>query len=231
VAREFDHLEVVLSTSDVACPFTPQIQGGGGHHLKFFVILEGGIGVMAKAVDANNAESSRQVDREVAGYRLLRLLGWEKLGAVTVRREIRDPATNVAVDAAVQIMWPDSYGAAPPPITNFAPEDIMRAGIFDILMQHEDRGGSNYLGVPMSGTPTHLVLIDNGNSLRGNPVNSAFSQSVQGQRLTADAIAALDLLVTELAAGHTERLSPYLQQPEIDGIRQRAETMLAGGVV
>src|SRR5262245_5285177 len=97
----YDHLEVVLETADVVCPFAPQIQGGGGHAAKFFIVLEGGIGAMAKVADPTAPESVRQADREVAGYRLLRMLAWEDLSAVTVRRMVPDPASGLEVDAAV----------------------------------------------------------------------------------------------------------------------------------
>jgi hypothetical protein len=224
MSRLYDHLEVLLEAAAVICLFAPQIQGGGGHASKFFIVLEGGIGVMAKVADPGAPESIRQADREVAGYRLLGLLGWHDLSAVTVRRTITDPKSGVALDAAVQIMWPDNQPASP--VAGFPADVIMRAGIFDILIEHEDRGGQNWLGVPKSGDQAHLVLIDNGNSLRGAAVNSAFAQAVMGQPLTSAVKAGLSLLVSDLTSGRTHRLTPYLQQAELDGIKQRAEAML-----
>lgn len=229
MSRLYDHLELYLQTAPVACAFAPQIQGGGGHASKFFVVLEGGVGVMAKVADPALGDTVRQADREVGGYRLLRLLGWEDLGAVTVRRQISNPASGLTVDAAVQLMWPDNQPAAA--VAGFPPDDVTRAAVFDILMEHEDRGGQNWLGVPGSGNAAHLVLIDNGNSLRGAHVNSAFAVAASGRALPAAVMAAMSLLVAELAAGKVDRLVPYLTGAEIDGIRRRAVAMLAAGYV
>ena len=224
----YDHLEQLLETAPAMCPFSPPISGGGGHPLKLFVLLEGGIGVIAKVADSAHGDTVRQSHREAAAYRILRLLGWECLAAVTVHRRIIDPSTGVDLEAAVQVIWADHVpgGAsdAVPEVWRF------RAGIFDALIQHEDRGGANWLIVPASGAKDRLILIDNGNSLRGIAVNSVFYQDFRNRSLSDDETTALKSLIAHINNG-ADRLQSFLNPAELTGIKSRAEAMLNAGAL
>ena len=75
-------------------------QGHGAHRSELF-ILSGGVGALCKPEDGIG-EGRIAVTREVAAWRIARVLGWTDLMAATVLREI-DPDRM----ASLTVLWPE----------------------------------------------------------------------------------------------------------------------------
>ena len=75
--RAVPHLEDYLRTAEVV--HIGPLPGGGGHAHKQLVVLEGGLGAVAKLSSGPDQgtqdEAARQVPREVAAWRLARAIG------------------------------------------------------------------------------------------------------------------------------------------------------------
>ncbi len=96
-----------------------------GAHRSFRLILEGGIGALAKPEDGIQ-DGPTLVRREVAGWLIARELGWHDMLATTVLRTIPSPDTGGEVAAS---RWPDCLPDADP--SHFSDEEIWQAAVFE----------------------------------------------------------------------------------------------------
>lgn len=196
---------------------------GGAHQNKMELILEGGVGAIAKPADW--ADGPRAVQCEHGAWLVAKLLGWADLLAVTVLREIRSAAGDQLVQATVQIAWPRSNPdfAAP-----FEDTDVWRAAIFDFVIDQSDRGGHNWLAVPGDAPVPMLKLVDHGYSFGapGRPFQSSFFDQKRGQPLPDYVIEGLRQLLVQAPQSGLRDLIP---EAEFDKMVFRVEHLLQEG--
>jgi len=200
-----DELEEYLRTATIL--YVGAFPDPGGAHPGKLVILEGGVGVLAKPADANQA-AAEMAPREVAAWNVARHLGWGDLVAATVlRREFPGDAGGL-VDSSFSVAWPNCKADVDP---GFADEDRWRAAAFDFIVDQSDRSGHNWLAVPVpGGGPSKLKLIDHGHCF-GYPqagVNSTFYAEKRGEELPAEIISSLDELLADWPSDPLQDLLP-----------------------
>jgi hypothetical protein len=223
VSSHIELLEEFLRTAPIIYQGVWPI--GGAHQNKMELILEGGVAAIAKPADW--PDGPRTVQCEVAAWEVAKVLGWPDLLAATVRREVRSPASSEPVDAAVQIAW-----ARPMPDTNapFSDNDTWRAAVFDLVIDHSDRGGHNWLAVPSDAATPQLKLVDHGYAFGapGRPFQSTFFDKWRGQTLPEDVKADLEAL---LAAPPQRGLETLLPTGEYSKMMERVQALVAAGIL
>jgi hypothetical protein len=151
-----------------------------GAHPSYRLILEGGVGALAKPASTAPEDGAAMVRHEVAAWVIARDLGWPDLVATTVLRVIDVLPDQDETEASVQVLWPGFQVDADR--SQFSEEDIWRAAVFDTLIRHADRT-HNWGAVTQHGTP-RLKLIDHGYAFRATrPFQSSFAQDKAGQPL------------------------------------------------
>ena len=196
-------------------------------HPSFRLILEGGVGVLAKPADTA-PEGEIMCRREAAAWMIARALGWPDLMGATMLRWITSPTTGDEVATSVQVIWPDYHPDADPTI--FSDEDVWRAAVFDAAIGHSDRGGHNWLAVPGSGTAPQLKLVDHG---------YGFPSQVSAPNSTFFAMrrrAGLPEEITEALVRFVERRTAHgrlheLLASDAEAVFTRAEALIAAGVL
>jgi hypothetical protein len=198
-----------------------------GAHRSFRLILEGGVGVLAKPADTIG-EGSIVCRREAAAWALARGLGWSETVATTILRTIPSPESGDDVEASLQVLWPDVMPDADP--GSFPDEDIWKAGTFDALIGHSDRGGHNWLAVPASGTTPRLKLVDHGYGFPEtvSPPASTFYEMRRGQPLPDEVLGALEPLAS---SEHLESVRWLLPPAVVAAVLARAEALLSRSVL
>jgi hypothetical protein len=175
--RYLDDLEQYLLRGRILEVAEPQLAGAHGQKVR--LLLEGGVLALAKP-EVGIGDGARVVRREVAAWIFARELGLADMVACTVLREnvpllAGDPGT-----ASVQVIWPQPF--TPDHAGPFPDDDRWRAGIFDAVIAHTDRG-HNWLGLgPDQAGEYRLKLVDHGYAfdIQGG-FNSAFYTEFQGQ--------------------------------------------------
>jgi hypothetical protein len=175
-----DELEEYLRTARILDVVSPGNIGGA--HEKRLLILEGGVGVIAKPADVS-PEAPQMVRREAAAWVLARLLGWSDLVAATVIREIPSFSSGGDVEASLMVAWPNNQPDQDP---GFDDHDVWRAAVFDAAIRQSDRAGHNWLCVPESGGQgtAKLKLIDHGYAFffpGRDQIGSTFVEAKRGQ--------------------------------------------------
>lgn len=183
--RYLDNFESYLRQAGVVAAGTWSI--GGAHTGKVRLVLEGGVYAVAKP--ASGIGNGEQLIRaEVAAWAFARELGWSDMVACTV---LRDDVPGVDGEASVHVLWPED--AVPDaPIDRFEPSDTWRAAIFDVVVDHADRG-HNWLGHPDPGGAFRLKLIDHGFAfgIEGRAPQSTFYAMHHDQQIPAPHLLAL----------------------------------------
>jgi hypothetical protein len=153
-----------------------------GAHRSFRLILEGGVGVLAKPAHTIG-EGEIVPRREAAAWVVARELGWADLVATTVLRMERFPDSEGEVLTSIQVLWPDFD--PDPDIDGFPEEEIWRAAVFDVVVGHTDRSGHNWLAVPGSSSNTRLKLVDHGYGFPESvgPPSSTFYERCKGREI------------------------------------------------
>jgi hypothetical protein len=223
--QPIDHLERHLVEAAITQAFTHSM-GGGGHPNSFVAILEGGIAVLVKTEEPTD-DQRKMARREVAAWRLARMLDWPELVSTTVQRRVISLTTGADVEASVQVIWANKQvGTA---IADFDEDDVWRAATFDALVRQTDRSASNWLGVPED--PAHgrqrPKLIDHGYAFdltRQGPAE--FYAHFKGQDLPLSCVEALERGQSQFYA-----LDHLLEAPELEGLLQRAELLVNTGVL
>jgi hypothetical protein len=110
---ELDQLASYIRTARIVSELTFDQHGA---HQSYLLVLEGGVGVLAKPEDEINL-GDVLVRREVAGWLVACMLGWPDLVAATVLRTIRSFKTGVQVAASLQVLWPFPERIPPPALS------------------------------------------------------------------------------------------------------------------
>lgn len=195
---------------------------GGGHGGKQVLILEGGVGVLAKP--GKGAEQLAMARREVAAWQIIRGLGWADLMGATVLRSLAELEDDL--EGSVQVLWPN---AAPDgPSETFDKTDTLRAATFDTIIQHTDRGGHNWLGVPKpeAGTP-QLKLVDHGYAMdlpgQAATVQSTFHELHKDEELADEVVEAVEGLLSSWPPGAIHEL---LEDDPFNNVQERARRIV-----
>lgn len=223
--RELDGLETFLAGApvlDVAA-----FSHTTAHH-SYRLILEGGVGVIAKPADTA-PEGAVMCHREAAAWVLARALRWPDLMATTVMRRIASPTSGDEVETSVQVIWPDYLPDAD--VALFSGEDIWRAAVVDAVIGHSDRAGHNWLAVPGSSPSPRLKLVDHGHCFpeATSPPGSTFYELRRGQDLPDHSADALNELVSDRDS--LDRLRALLSAAAVEAVVARAETLLSSTVL
>jgi hypothetical protein len=196
-----------------------------GAHQSYLLVLEGGVGVLAKPEDEIQNVGSVLVRREVAAWIVARLLGWPDLIAVTVLRQLRSFKTGNPVAASLQVLWP--FPEWLPAVTTLPDDDVWQAAVFDAVVHHSDRSNNNWLGVPGAGrgAQARLRLCDHGYGFEPGLAapSSDFYRAKLGEALPTMVVAALK----SLHSGLPGALQGLLPDPELAGVRERTEFLLS----
>lgn len=221
-------LETYLEDAEVRQSFAFQAHGafqGHGAHPSLIVILEGGVGALAKPRDQEPIAGS--ADREAAAWLVAKALGWTDLMATTVLREIPRPNGDTTW-ASVAALWPMAQPDLDP--SNFTDEEIWRAAVFDVVVAAADRVGHNWLGVPSpaSGGQPRLKLVDHGYGFSAQPFASEFYNRKQGEEIPDELLADLSRFLDE---GSIDGLDALLESARIDEMNDRARKLAEGGVL
>lgn len=220
---ELDALEYYLAGASLVSSWTfPR----PGQHRSYVLVLEGGIGVLAKPEDAAGLPAApAMVRREVAAWVIARYLGWSDLVSTAVLRLIPSPTSGQDVYASLHVLWPNS---APDIDVPFLDDDVWRAAVFDAVMGQTDRAGHNWVVFPDpaggQAVPTRLALVDHGNSLQPGiyPPSSTFYTRKAGQPIPDELLEALVNLHGRLPGN----LTGLIDAGEAGGVSDRVETLL-----
>jgi hypothetical protein len=160
-------LEDLIQTAQIvhACPLD---RSGGGQEAQLLV-LEGGVGVVAKLAESGNATHQLQIRAECAAWLLAQLLEWPDLVPVTTMRVVRSLRTDSYMATSVQLAWPlfevaaeAGPGGTPRYARDCPADEISRVALFDVLALNSDRHGLNWGFV--RGMDDRPKLIDHGHA-------------------------------------------------------------------
>ncbi|HWJ51039.1 MAG TPA: hypothetical protein VNR42_08465 [Solirubrobacteraceae bacterium] len=178
------NLEDYLRTARVL--HTAPLGGGLGHRHKQLLILDGGLGVVAKLAegpdDGARSIAARQVCSEVAAWFLAHELGWDDLVPVTTMGVVKSKFTGEHVAASLQIAWPRFNLAAELAMepADCDDSDRWRVAIFDALAGNTDRNATNW-GL-IQDLP-RAKLIDHGSGFGLEPTTSQFATELNGEQI------------------------------------------------
>jgi hypothetical protein len=205
-------LEDYLRTARIV--HTGPLAGGGGHQHKQLVVLDGGLGVVAKLAEGT-AAAPGQVRAEVAAYVLSRELRWSDLVPTTTLRVVRSIVTSHHVAASVQVALPFFKPALERQATvqNCSDEDRWRAAIIDALAWNTDRSEANWGFI--EGLP-NAKLIDNGNAFDPSQgIGSSFVADRNNQDIPQDH---LDRIQAFMRGSRDSQLREILDEAVADAI-------------
>jgi hypothetical protein len=196
-----------------------------GAHPSYRLILEGGVGALAKPASTAPDDGAAMVRYEVAGWVVARDLGWSDLVATTVLRTIDLLPDQDETETSVQVLWPGFQVDVDR--TQFDNEDIWRAAIFDALIRHSDRT-HNWGAVVGHGRP-RLKLIDHGYAFRSTrPLSSSFVVDREGQPLPQMLKDDLDAFLERYQDGD---LADLLEPEVLEELGTRARNMVETGIL
>ena len=209
-----DELRRKLAEAPVVA--TRQLPGGTRSAAGIVVVtLEGGIEAFWKRGDVE-PPGVMGIHREVAAYELALLLGWEDLLQVVAHRYEAVAGGGVAEVASIELL---PHGADDLAASQFPAEDVERAGMFDALIQNNDRGGHNWRGLPEPGGGHRLKLYDHELAFDpSRPVNSTFWNEI-GQQVPAGLVGHLQDAAPAVAA--SRELEELLGINEVAALRER----------
>lgn len=216
-------LENYLRTAPIA--HTAELRrGGGGHQYKQLVVLDGGLGVVAKLAEPAGEESPQKMVRaEVAGWVLAHELDWRGLVPTTVLRTVPSIFTGAVAEASVQVVWPLFEMALERTATVAdCPEDASwQIALFDALAANADRNDSNWGFVKDLPDPK---LIDHGHAFEAHGGGtSPFVDRWRGQEIPPEH---LDHVERFLARSGDSRLREFLDHDVVDRIIDRARLLV-----
>jgi hypothetical protein len=163
-----------------------RLEGGGGHQHKQLIVLDGGIGVVAKLAEGTPT-APMQVRCEIAASLLARELHWPDLVPLTAMRAVRSIFSDIDVAASVQVVWPlfTTAGELHLTETDCRDHDQWRVALFDAMANNSDRSVTNWGCVKQ--LDGHAKLIDNGNAFaEGAPAVGPFVALRRGQTVPAE---------------------------------------------
>lgn len=147
-------------------------------------------------------------------------LGWTDLVAVTVQRQI-ELVAGQPINAAIQVLWPDP-APEPQSIDQFDDDDVLRAAIFDVVVEHGDHS-HNWTSAPGPPARARLRLYDNAYAFGSHPFQSAFYDQKQGQPIPSPVIS---LLKGFLETVNSSLLPSLLDATELTGLISRTQRLI-----
>jgi hypothetical protein len=212
-------LENYLRTAPIA--HTAELRrGGGGHQYKQLVVLDGGLGVVAKLAEpAGEDVPERMVRAEVAGWVLAVELGYRELVPTTVLRTVPSLFTGTVVEASVQVVWPLFETAAERTATaaDCPDDESWRIALFDGLAANADRNETNWGFIKELPAPK---LIDHGHAFETHGAGaSPFVERWRRQDIPPEH---LEHVRRFLAQSGESRLRELLDHDVVDRIFDRA---------
>jgi hypothetical protein len=208
------------------------LSGGGGHQHKQLIVLDGGLGVVAKLAEgpdeATRQDATRRVPAEVAAWILAHGLDWADLVPTTTLRVVRSIFTGDYVAASAQLTWPRFEVAAERSagVNDCTEDDRWRIAIFDALAGNTDRNATNWGFIK---DLPRAKLIDHGHAFAAaNPTNSEFSIECRGQALPAEH---LDRVRAFLLRAPDSLLRDMLDEATVAAILARAQTFADTGTL
>ena len=220
------HLEDYLRTARIV--HVVPLPGGGGHQHKQLLILDGGLGVVAKLAEGGDpGRISQQIRSEVAAGILARELGWAELVPTTALRAMRSSFTGAMVAASIQIAWPRFEVAAVLGLNPGSCEesDRWRIAIFDALAANPDRNDGNWGFIDQLPLPK---LIDHGHAFDpGQPeTTSPFALEKRGTAIPDEYLHQIRAFAGGAA---TSALGEVLDEAVVQSVFQRASTFVETG--
>jgi hypothetical protein len=216
-------LEDYLATAPITA--VRPLNRGGVHRDKQLLVLEGGVGVVAKPVHPEQPETAGWVRAEVAAWRLAWELGFPDLVPTSVLRGISIPGLGDVL-ASLHVVWPYYQMALELSATveQCREEDRWRVAIFDALAAHPDRHNQNWGFI--ESTPG-VRLIDHGHTFQpGMRSTSPFAHDKSGAEIP-------DLerehLARFLANLPHSRLGELLEPGPLEEVRDRVRTFVGSG--
>jgi hypothetical protein len=172
------YLEDYLRTAEIMT--AAGFPWSGAHPNKQLIVLDGGIGLVAKPADPANVEAPLMSRCEAAAWLLALELGWSDLVSATVLRDVSLPGVG-DLEASLQVLWPafetaTEVGAT---TTTCSDRDVWRVALFDAIARNTDRNDSNWgfiKGVP------DVKLVDHGFACALWPNRGPTSQFVEDKR-------------------------------------------------
>jgi hypothetical protein len=216
-------LENYLRTAPIA--HTAELRrGGGGHQHKQLMVLDGGLGVVAKLAEpAGDDLPQRMVRAEVAGWLLAVELGWSQLVPTTVLRTVPSIFTGSVAEASVQVVWPlfDTALERTATVADCPEDSSWQIALFDALAANSDRNESNWGFIRELSEPK---LIDHGHAFEahvGGP--SPFVERWRNQEIPAEHLENVERF---LAGSADSRLREFLDHDVVDRIGDRARQLV-----
>jgi hypothetical protein len=196
---------------------------GGAHPNKHLIVLEGGLGVVAKPADPSSADAPTMTRCEVAAWIAATELGWNDLVPTTALRTVPLPGGDI--ESSLQVLLPAfrpavEMGATP---TTCSDTDHCRVAIFDAIGRNTDRNDSNWGFV--TGI-SDVKLVDHGYAWGAWPsrsLSSAFVEQKRGQSLPDEL---LEQVQAFLDGRSDSRLSQILDSGAVDGVFDRARLIV-----
>jgi len=219
-----DALEQYVMTAPVLGTFEWPRRGS---YPSYLLVLEGGVGVLAKP-DDEHQDGPLITKREASAWVLARLIGWSDLVATTVLRPLSSNRNSSVVHASLQVVWSE---AGTKNVSEFSDDDVWRAAVFDAVIRNADRSGeANWLAVPAYVASPMLKLPDHGYSLEPGlaPPSSLLFNEKQGQALPLECIDALVSL--EAALNDQDPLQALLPNATA-GILERVRALLRSRIL
>lgn len=208
-----------------------QLNGGGGHGDKQLIVLEGGVGLVAKLAEGPIPTAYLQIRAECAAWILAQELGWSDLVPVTTFRVVQSIFTANYVAASVQLAWPLFKVAAEqqPPRTasTCLDAEVWRIAIFDALALNTDRNGTNWGFI--SEMPDQPKLIDHGHAFDAGAGGSLdFILERRGRPIPPELLDRLRSFFTRASSTELRQLLPPVT---FDRVMDRTRDFVQGGLL
>jgi hypothetical protein len=199
------------------------LSGGGGHQRKQLLVLDGGLGVVAKLAEGPDAAirsiAAKQVRGEVAAWFLAQELGWDDLVPVTTLGVVESRFSGEHVAASLQVAWPRFKLAGELELQPTSCDEIdrWRVAIFDALAGNTDRNATNWGFIQ---DLPRAKLIDHGNGFGPDATTSEFATGLAGQAIPDQYIQHLEAFI---ASEKGSRLSTVLPEEVLSALFSKAQ--------
>lgn len=213
-------------------PLKSLSEQGGGVNSSYIITLENGKKAIFKPAKGesntgrNDIPKGTYFKREVAAYKLAKIIGLERYVPVTVIRKEDEYGIGSAQEFVDEELMSPYNG----PIDLLSHNELLDGAFFDAVIGNEDRHYKNFLVKAKSKTP---VFIDHGlafpNANKPSWPRSIFIKALQAKgigpiRIDERHIEQLQKLIADESAIR-KKLAPLLEPEAIDGIFWRIKKM------
>lgn len=224
----YHNIELHLQAAPVLYYASPPTTGGA-HPGKLAPVLAGGFQVLAKPSHTID-NGFRAVTNEAAAWQAIKVMGYAEMMGTTVLRTFPTTSASVGTIWSAQVMWHASF-IANPTAANLSESDVLKAGVFDFVINNTDRGpdGHNWLAVECAGGGgIQLKLFDHAFcwDWPGRSGESVFVTMARQKPLPSEVLAGVERLEETVATGG---LADFLDPQQRLGVGSRCRVLLAGG--